>query len=407
MLPTRALLVLSALVMPTSAAIEAQSSSAGRTSREVIVELETVADSASARLWGMGNIFFDTLRTSLRDSVRVGSEWRGLEIADVVTSRRGLTIRAVRFRVPGNDSLRYVVDADGDGDFIAEHPLMFTHREGASIAEFPIELGGSSGTRRTIPYQLLRSDDGRYDYARAAEYRRGRARIGGRDHAIVVWRRGPRDVSFTLRSTTVLVDLDGDGVIAETAGATVGGRPTVAEQIEPSVPFSLEGRNFKLAEIDSEGTRLVLRPFTATVEAAEGFRAPAFSARTLTGSLFRLGSERGKVVLISFWSVDCRFSEEARPVLNDMARRLPASRFRWVAMSREGDGPIVRRHLAEHPMRAIVAAQDSASWSTYNPQTATPLFYVIDRRGIVRLRAVGSTSASAVAARMTALLAER
>jgi hypothetical protein len=109
-------------------------------------------------------------------------------------------------------------------------------------------------------------------------------------------------------------------------------------------------------------------------------------------------------VLLEFWSVDCHFSELARPRLNDLVTRLRGAPFRWVALAREDDSAAVQRHLADHPMNATVALHDSAAWAAYDPGIATPLFYVIDEHGVVRFRAVGTSAVNAVAAKIAELL---
>jgi hypothetical protein len=303
--------------------------------------------------------------------------------------------------------LRYVVDTDGDGDSVAERPLAFRQRKALSIAELDLEVRTTSGARRTIPYQVLLDGD-RYQYARIADFRRGHLRVGGRDHAVVV-HRSSRNTPFfeTGDRSTVLVDLDGDGAISEMPGATIGGRPAAVEELVPTMPFVLGARAYVIAAMDSDGTRLVVRPSSARVAAIEGFRAPPFVARSLSGSTYRLAEDAGKVVLITFWSASCKPSEQVRPELNALATRLSASRFRWVAMAREHDTGEVGRYLVEHPMTGTVTPIDSASWAAYNPQTATPLFVVIDGKGVVRMRALGAHALPAVAARVEALLARR
>jgi hypothetical protein len=201
-----------------------------------------------------------------------------------------------------------------------------------------------------------------------------------------------------------LLDLDGDGSIAEQAAAAAQGPPSSAEEVAPGAPFLLAGRPYEVAELDSAGSRLVLRPSAMKVAAVAGFVAPELTARLLSGTTYRLSDDRARIVLVEFWSVDCQYSERARPALNQLASRIPAGRFRWVAVARENDGGAVRRHLESHPMSAAVALHDSLGWALYNPAGATPLFYVIDWDGVVRFRAVGASAVGAVSAKVVELL---
>lgn len=260
------------------------------------------------------------------------------------------------------------------------------------------------GARRRVPYQILLSDDG-YTYARVAEYLSGHLRIRGREYALKVRSASRNDPFYGPNANTVfLIDLDGDGKCAESATMTTDAGPTAAEQVFPRMPFRLAGNAFEVTDVDSIGTRLVLRPSTVRVAAVENFKAPTLAAKTLTDSASRLSAQGGKVVLIEFWSVSCGFSEKVRPAVNDLAAAVRGKPFTWVAMARENDASEVRRLLVEHRMDATVTVIDSTAWNGYDPMGATPLFVVVDRNGIVRLRAVGACAIDVVAARVKALL---
>jgi len=272
------------------------------------------------------------------------------------------------------------------------------------VANLELDVRSIAGTHRRIPYQVLLSDDG-YTYARIAEYLSGHIRVNGHDYALQV-RSGWRNAPFygPTPNTVFLIDLDGDGTLAEQATVTAGGRPMAAEQVLPHTPFRLGGRALEVADLDSMGSRLVLRASNAEVAAVENFKAPELSAETLAGSRFKLSTQSGNVVLIEFWSVSCGFSEKVRPAVNDLAVRARGMPLTWVAMAREREPAEIQRYLVEHPMSATVTLSDSTAWATYNPAGVTPLFVVVDRNGIIRFRAVGATAIDAVAAKVTELL---
>jgi thiol-disulfide isomerase/thioredoxin len=376
----------------------------GFDSQSVVVELGRVADPSPDRWRGMTNIFFSTVPPGLRDSVRLGATRVNVELAEVVRGDGLATIYAARFKTPGSDDVHYVVDTDGDLDFVEEQHLAFRQQNGVAVADLEIDVRSVSGAHRTVSYQVLLGERG-YTYARIAEYRAGRARVGDREYAVRL-RSASRDHPFygPDAGTVFLIDLDGDGRVAEQVSVAAQGPPSSAEEVAPGVPFLLEGRPYEVAELDSAGSRLVLRPSAVKVAAAAGFVAPEFTARLLSGSTYRLSDDRGKVVLVEFWSVDCQYSEHARPALNQLASRVPAGGFRWVALARENDGDGVRRHLESHLMNATVALHDSLGWARYNPAVATPLFYVIDGNGIVRFRALGASAVDAVSAKVDEFL---
>ena len=47
---------------------------------------------------------------------------------------------------------------------------------------------------------------------------------------------------------------------------------------------------------------------------------------------------------------------------------------------------------------------DTATWRNYNPDTATPVFAVVDAKGVLRFRAVGALSMDANRAKLEELL---
>jgi hypothetical protein len=375
--------------------------------RPVVVDLERVADSSPDRWRGMTNIFFDTIPAKLRDSIRLGATWTDVQVADVVRGDGLATIYAARFKLPGSDSIHYVVDTDGDLDLAEERRLSFRAFNALEVANVDIEVRSLSGSRRVVPYQLLLGERG-YTYARIADYRVGRAWLGGREYAVEL-RNADGDQPFYAPNdgTVFLIDFDGDGRLAEQTAVAAQGPPSSAEEAMPPAPFFLDGRPYEVASLDSAGSRLVLRPSSAKVAAVEGFVAPELTTRQLSGERYRLSGDRGRIVLLEFWSVDCAYSERARPALDRFARTVPADHFRWTAVAREGDSTRVRLHLDSLPMDATIALRDSAAWAQWNPRGITPLFYVIDGDGVIRFRAAGASAVPTVSAKVVELLDAR
>ena len=370
---------------------------------QAVAVLERVREESPARWWGMGNIFF--AKVTARDSVHIGSDWRDVEVADIARTDGLVPVVVARFRSSGSDDLRYVVDTTGTFDFTHGVTLSFERRGPMMIADIALDVRSLGGTHMMVPYQILLSDD-HYTYARIAEYRAGRFRVAGRDYAVRLrgaWRDRP---FYGLdQGTKFLVHLDGDGQVVEDASVSVGGRPAAADEVMAGAPFFLNGRPYEFAALDSAGLRLEIRSSTVTAAAVAGFVAPDLAALDVRGMTYRLKSDSGKVVLLEFWSVECPYSEKVREPLNDLVMSLPGTRLSWVAMALENDGARVQDHLREHPMNATVTVIDSSAWRTYNPMTVTPLFVLVDERGIVRFRGTGVSSLPAVANKVRELLA--
>jgi thiol-disulfide isomerase/thioredoxin len=379
----------------------ASSQSSVRTIPGVIVHLDRVVDSSPSPL-GLTNISFAAPSPEIQRVMRTGEGWTGIEIADIVEGDSLRTIYAARLKLPGTDQMHYVVDTAGNLDFAHGQSLTFQPWPHVEVANLSLDVHTTRGTHRRIPYQVLYSDDG-YTYARIAEYLTGRMQVDGKDYAVKV-RSAYRDEPFygPGSGTVFLIDLDGNGEIAERASVTLNGAPAAAEQIMPRTPFVLGEKAWEITDIDSMGSRLVIRPTKTRVAAAENFSAPEIRARTLSGRRYRLSRQSG-VVLVEFWSVSCGYCEKARPAANDLADAERGRSFTWLAIARENDRVEIERFLATHPMSALVTLNDSSAWATYNPTGVTPFFVVVDNKGIIRFRAAGASAIVPVVAKVKML----
>ena len=372
-----------------------------RTAPGVIVRLDRVVDSSPSP-FGLSNIFFAPPSPEIQRAMRTGEGWTGIEIADIVEGDGLKSIYAARFKLPGTDQMQYVVDTAGNLDFAHGQSLTFQPWPHIEVANLSLDVHTTRGTHRRIQYQVSRSDDG-YTYARITEYLTGRMQVDGKDYAVKV-RSAYRDEPFYVpgSGTVFLIDLDDNGEIAERPSVTLNGAPAAAEQVMARTPFMLGGKAWEVADVDSMGSRLVIRRTKTRVAAVENFKAPEIAARTLNGRNYRLSKQHG-VVLVEFWSVNCGFCEKARPAANDLADAERGTSFTWLAIARENDRIEVERFLAAHPMSALVALNDSRAWATYNPTGVTPFFVVVDSKGIIRFRATGASAIDAVAAKVKML----
>lgn len=366
----------------------------------LVVRLNRAVDSLPSPA-GLTNIFFAAPPPEIQRAMRTGEGWTAIQTADVVMGDGLETVYAARFKTTGSDEMHYVVDTAGKLDFAHGQPLTFESHPHLLVAHIDLDVRATRGTRRRIPYQILVSDDG-YTYARIAEYLIGNIRVGGRDYATKV-RSSDRDEPFYSPGpgTVFLIDLDGNGEIAEKPSVTSNGAPASAEQVMALTPFMLGRQAWEVADIDSTGSRLIVRRTKTTVAAVENFKAPQLVVRTLRGPSYRLSKESG-IVLIEFWSVSCGFCEKARAAANELARTGHGT-FTWLAVARENDHAEIEHFLAAHPMNATVALYDSTAWTTYNPSGVTPLFVVVDKNGVIQFRGAGASAIDPVAAKVKTL----
>jgi len=392
--------VICKIILPVACLPQIASSQSSGPVPAVIVRLNRAVDSSPSPL-GLTNIFFAPPSPEIQRAMRTGEGWTGIQIADVVMGEGLVTIYAARFRMPGSNEMRYVVDTAGNLDFAHAQPLTFEPHPHILVAHLDLNVHTTRGAHRRIPYQVWVSDDG-YTYARIAEYLTGRIRVGGKDYAVKI-RGAYRTEPFYSPGpgTVFLIDLDGNGEIAEKPSVTRGGAPAAAEQVVPPTPFMLGKQAWEIADLDSLGSRLVIRRTKSRVAAMENFKAPQLVATTLSGRSYQL-SKHSDVVLVEFWSVSCGFCEKARPAANELADA-ERGMFTWLAVARETDRVEIERFLAAHPMSATVALYDSAAWTTYNPIGVTPLFFVVDKKGVIRFRGAGASAIDAVAAKVKML----
>lgn len=121
-----------------------------------------------------------------------------------------------------------------------------------------------------------------------------------------------------------------------------------------------------------------------------GEAAPDFSAEVwLNSAPLTAASERGRVVLVYFWTFGCHNCKAVEPYVKRWYEDYRASGLSVVsvhapefAFERKLDN--VRRYIAEHEVRYPVAIDnDFAIWRRYKNRY-WPVIYLIDRRGTLR-----------------------
>lgn len=363
--------------------------SVGLSEQQVDVALSTAFLPNDGPLVGISNLMFDTLPTGL---LKLRPEWRQVEF-DVLSKPAGFRpVYVIRFR--DADSVeRIVVDLDADADLTNDVPLRF-HRQGrVDMADAVVQLRGTGELRRdrAVTMQVIVATP--YAYGRIAEYRRGSVVVQNRTYALALRSASRMSPLIDLDADVrFFVDANGDRQLRERGVVDGDGNMRPSEAVRIDRPFLIGRAPFDAVGLDASASYLRLRRSSATVSPAVGFQTPSLSGRDVDGRVHRLSALRGKVVLLSFWSTECPYSEQVRPALDSLAARLGDSAFEWVAMARDVDAAPIRAHLISHPMRATVLANDSPSWMEFNPGTITPLFYVIDRAGNVRVVESGATA---------------
>jgi len=138
-------------------------------------------------------------------------------------------------------------------------------------------------------------------------------------------------------------------------------------QARPS-PEVLVTRNF--------GAQVVHRP------------APDFEVVRQDGSRVRLSSLRGKVVFVNFWATWCPPCREEMPDLEKLTESMSKVPFELVAVSADESWQEIQTFLAGNPTKMLIGLDPEKSISHAWGTEKFPESYVVDRRGIMRLRFV-------------------
>jgi len=146
----------------------------------------------------------------------------------------------------------------------------------------------------------------------------------------------------------------------------------------------------------------------AGAEGAKRPRLPDVEVSTLDGRPWRIGGQRGRVLLLHFWSLNCRPCLALLPRLRRLhGQRKKRDEVALVSLPVEDDLIRIRRHVKQHHMgwTQLVSERGSAvaalAGSLGVKRIATPYFWVVDGEG----RVVAATSdPEEAAARAEALM---
>jgi peroxiredoxin len=125
--------------------------------------------------------------------------------------------------------------------------------------------------------------------------------------------------------------------------------------------------------------------------AARNRLAPDFELPTLRGGRFRLAEQRGKVVILNFWTKTCRPCLEEMPSLVDLGRMLSdRDDVRLVTISTDESAEDIARTLesvgiSDPPFEVLIDSDAAVVTGKYGTKLFPETWYV-DPDGIIRAR---------------------
>lgn len=128
----------------------------------------------------------------------------------------------------------------------------------------------------------------------------------------------------------------------------------------------------------------------ARMEGGERLRAPDFELRERDGSTWRMSDQRGKVVILNFWTVTCQPCIEEMPSLVELARLVDGrDDIELVTISTDRDWDTVRTVVSDRVPMKVLLDPDRAVVREKFGTRLYPETWVVDPEGIVRLRVDG------------------
>lgn len=121
--------------------------------------------------------------------------------------------------------------------------------------------------------------------------------------------------------------------------------------------------------------------------------APEIEAKLLNGKTVRAKDMRGKVVLAVFWATWSPAARTDLPNVDRFVRENEGRGLQVIAFSIDENPADVRRFWTKAHYAFPAAMRDDAIYRHYGRVSTTPLYYVIDRKGVVRERISGPIGA--------------
>jgi peroxiredoxin len=115
-----------------------------------------------------------------------------------------------------------------------------------------------------------------------------------------------------------------------------------------------------------------------------GKPAPLFSLPDLKGRIHKLEDQRGRVVVLNFWSAECPWSERADRALLEGQAEWGAGAIVWtIAANANEDRALLEQEAERRGVAPVLRDALQQVANLYGAQT-TPHLFVIDFQGILR-----------------------
>lgn len=135
-----------------------------------------------------------------------------------------------------------------------------------------------------------------------------------------------------------------------------------------------------------------------------GQTAPKLDTELADGRILPARQLEGKVVLQYFWATWCPFCRDHLPQLQKLYEAYQPRGLEIIAQSLDDDPSAVLEFWRKGGYTFPVAMRSDETRAGFGPIKGTPTLFLIDRRGTVRLRRLGTLPDGALEAQIKALL---
>jgi thiol-disulfide isomerase/thioredoxin len=138
--------------------------------------------------------------------------------------------------------------------------------------------------------------------------------------------------------------------------------------------------------------------------------APAVQGTTLDGTPLKLADYAGKIVVVNFWASWCAPCRAEAPTMQKIAEESKASGVQFVGVDikdgKDNAQAFLRTYKITYPSLYDQAGQVALAFRDI-PPNAVPSTLIIDRKGQIAARAIGSVSYTSLRDIVTRLAAEK
>jgi thiol-disulfide isomerase/thioredoxin len=135
-------------------------------------------------------------------------------------------------------------------------------------------------------------------------------------------------------------------------------------------------------------------------------QAPELDVRLLNGKLLKAKELRGRVVVNVIWATWSPAARMELPEVQRVYRDYREKGLEIVALAIDENSAEVREFWGKRGYSFPVAMRSDAFFAHYGRVSTTPMFYIVDRHGILRHRIAGTVGPEKLEALLRPLLAE-